>query len=399
MKRDFSEEARQQLLSLISQVENEKWCNFTDQIGDAWYDFQDWVGALDIQNYIDDVNTYHKKVIDKNNADAAEINQIFSAVNTVSDRYRTRCVALLADLQGFKKLINSMADVINPAKGNFQANYIGNGLKNAINEYLTMSETLAVMAGDGLTQEDVANMGEDELRHLLEKCAEVILENIPDVGLGGELKLPIGPGVVLYYKVSGKLNGTGDVDINFAIKEQKLKLKSFDFSHDFGNGVSASIDNDREVSVSLSKENMPTFEASPSGVKISYETEDGANTYAYKFEAKFFPEEMSLEEKVTTDFDAGSISSALGIKYSKESDWQPLPEPVLVEDPYLYQQPAFSSGWEAPYMYETPVFSSGWESPYVYETPSADLAWIVVGAVAYVGLAYLTGGLTLLCPI
>ena len=28
MKRDFSEAARQELLSLVSQVENEKWCDF-----------------------------------------------------------------------------------------------------------------------------------------------------------------------------------------------------------------------------------------------------------------------------------------------------------------------------------------------------------------------------------
>ena len=180
MKRDFSEEARQQLLSLIAQVENEKWCDFTDQIGDKWYDFEAWIGALDVQSYIDDVNKYHKKVIDKNNADADEIDRIFEAVNTVSERYRSRFTALLADLREFKKMINSMSEVICPANGNFQADFIGNGLKNAINEYLSISEVLEVMAGDGLTQEDVADMGEEELRKLLEKYSKVILENIPD---------------------------------------------------------------------------------------------------------------------------------------------------------------------------------------------------------------------------
>ncbi|WP_075720540.1 hypothetical protein [Roseburia sp. 499] len=67
MKRDFSETSKQELISLVSQVESEKWCDFTDWVGDRWYDFESWIGTLDIQHYINDVNAYHKKVIDKNN--------------------------------------------------------------------------------------------------------------------------------------------------------------------------------------------------------------------------------------------------------------------------------------------------------------------------------------------
>ena len=58
MERDFSEAARQELLSLVSQVENEKWCDFTDWVGDRWYDFQEWIGSLDIKNYIDNINLF-----------------------------------------------------------------------------------------------------------------------------------------------------------------------------------------------------------------------------------------------------------------------------------------------------------------------------------------------------
>lgn len=46
MKRDFSANARQELLSLVAQVENEKWCDFTDWVGDRWYDFEAWIGKL-----------------------------------------------------------------------------------------------------------------------------------------------------------------------------------------------------------------------------------------------------------------------------------------------------------------------------------------------------------------
>ena len=66
MRRDFSESAKQELLSLVAQVESEKWSDFTDWWGDRWYDFEAWIGALDIKDYIDNVNEYHKRVIDKN---------------------------------------------------------------------------------------------------------------------------------------------------------------------------------------------------------------------------------------------------------------------------------------------------------------------------------------------
>ena len=40
MLRDFSDTAKQNLLNLVSEVENEKWCDLTDWFGDRWYDFE-----------------------------------------------------------------------------------------------------------------------------------------------------------------------------------------------------------------------------------------------------------------------------------------------------------------------------------------------------------------------
>lgn len=65
MKRDFSEASKQKLIALVTQVENEKYSEFTDWVGDRWYDFESWIGQLNIKHYLDNVNAYHKKVIDK----------------------------------------------------------------------------------------------------------------------------------------------------------------------------------------------------------------------------------------------------------------------------------------------------------------------------------------------
>ena len=81
--RDFSDSAKQKLLNLVSEVEDEKMSDFTDWMGDRWYDFESWIGTLNIKNYINNVNAYHKKVIDKNNATKESIEKIFSDVKKV----------------------------------------------------------------------------------------------------------------------------------------------------------------------------------------------------------------------------------------------------------------------------------------------------------------------------
>ena len=87
MYRDFSDESKKELLGLVRKVEDEKLCNFTDWVGDRWYDFESRIGTLDIRKYIDNVNTYHKKVIDKNNTTEKKIEKIFSAVKSVDRTY------------------------------------------------------------------------------------------------------------------------------------------------------------------------------------------------------------------------------------------------------------------------------------------------------------------------
>lgn len=88
MYRDFSEKSKLELLGMVSQVENEQISEFTDWIGDRWYDFESWIGKLDLRNYINNVNSYHKKVIDKNNATKESINTIFSKVESLDTAYR-----------------------------------------------------------------------------------------------------------------------------------------------------------------------------------------------------------------------------------------------------------------------------------------------------------------------
>lgn len=121
MCRDFSESSEQKLLGLVSEVENEKWCDFTDWIGDRWLDFQSWIGSLNIKNYLDDVNAYHKKIIDKNNTTKEKIKEIFRNVHNVDNSYQKVFLGNEEILNAVLLYVQELSDIIDPANGNFNS--------------------------------------------------------------------------------------------------------------------------------------------------------------------------------------------------------------------------------------------------------------------------------------
>jgi len=83
MRRDFSETAEQSLKDLIDQIDVKPWEKWTDPISDFF------LLGLNIQNYLDDVDTYHKKILDKEDTDKDTISNIFKAVRAVDTAYQS----------------------------------------------------------------------------------------------------------------------------------------------------------------------------------------------------------------------------------------------------------------------------------------------------------------------
>lgn len=66
MIRDFSNSAKKKLLEYVKDAtETTLWRKIGDRIGDAGLQIQYWFGALSISKYIDNLDAYHKKIIDK----------------------------------------------------------------------------------------------------------------------------------------------------------------------------------------------------------------------------------------------------------------------------------------------------------------------------------------------
>lgn len=135
MYRDFSEKSKLQLLQLVSQVEDEKLCNFTDWVGDRWYDFESWIGKLNIRNYINNVNTYHRKVIDKNNTTKSAIESIFEKVKAADTQYCVNLTDKCTQLKLWEGYIKELGGIVNPANGRFTTEYITSSMDKKLEEY------------------------------------------------------------------------------------------------------------------------------------------------------------------------------------------------------------------------------------------------------------------------
>lgn len=87
MTRDFSEKAKQKLEGYADDAAaSSTWGKIKDWFSDRGMDFRSWTGKLGIENYINDVDTYHQKIIDKNNATKKKIDTIFSNVQSVDTK-------------------------------------------------------------------------------------------------------------------------------------------------------------------------------------------------------------------------------------------------------------------------------------------------------------------------
>lgn len=371
MKRDFSESAKQRLLSLVKEVEDEKWSDVTDWIGDRWYDVQAWAGFLDVTRYVDDLNKYHKKVIDKNNTQASQIEQIFSDVNQVSTQFTRHFVTLKADLTAYTDMLKKLAESITPQAGAARVIYNGKGLAEAVNDYLAAASAYEKSVTTGLSEDDLEAIGDEEdMRRWLDRYVGIMVDTYPDLKIGDEVEIPLGPGISVYYTVDGKVEGSTGLECESVINDQKLELKKFGATvGDF----KGSIDMDGQVEAGVETDEGG-FSMGSTGISSTQKRVIGDNTYEYKYDVNFALRQFTIEEKVTTDVDGGSVSSAIGIKFT-DNDFQPMPEPVPVTVPYPSQLPEFDPDWEA-------------------IKDIAITTTVVVGTVVVIGAAiYFTGGI------
>ena len=119
MIRDFSEKAKQKLEGYADDAAaSSTWGKIKDWFSDRGMDFRSWTGKLGIENYINDVDTYHQKIIDKNNATKKKIDTIFSNVQSVDTKSMAAMNRQITCGNNIIKLIHDLASSISPDGGN-----------------------------------------------------------------------------------------------------------------------------------------------------------------------------------------------------------------------------------------------------------------------------------------
>jgi hypothetical protein len=103
MRKDFSDTAKETLMKLVKEVEDEQWSTFTDWLGDLLF-LYDW----DIADYVNDVDNYWKHTIDNENYTAADIERIFAAADAVDAEHG---VALQAQIDAVKAQIEYVKSI------------------------------------------------------------------------------------------------------------------------------------------------------------------------------------------------------------------------------------------------------------------------------------------------
>lgn len=122
MRRDFSEEYKQKLIGMIRENESEKWFELTDQIGDYFLEFGDWIGALGLYKFFAGVDSYTKAILDKNDTTVEQLNKIFDDVYKEDERFASRIRGdISGSFQDYAQLLFQMQATVTTSGFNKEA--------------------------------------------------------------------------------------------------------------------------------------------------------------------------------------------------------------------------------------------------------------------------------------
>lgn len=164
MIRDFSESAKQKLLAYVKDVtETTVWGKLGDIIGDIGLQVQHWFGALDISKHVNNLDEYHKKVIDKNDTTSQRIEEIFTNVKNIDIRYQNGLGQELSYANSITDMIKVLSDTIDPNGGNMNLQKMNEALAASLEKIRENQLSKNKVIEDSMlgTDPDAAEMSAD----------------------------------------------------------------------------------------------------------------------------------------------------------------------------------------------------------------------------------------------
>lgn len=133
MKKDFTKASEEHLVSIIKSVEPNNWIEKVgDWFGDIGLTISGWFGNLNIDNYLNNIDEYHKKILDKNNTTIKQLRKIFQTVRSddlnYSKKYRSEISnSMITPIQRF---IDELIIIVEPSGINFNVETVNSKLSS-----------------------------------------------------------------------------------------------------------------------------------------------------------------------------------------------------------------------------------------------------------------------------
>ncbi len=108
--RDFSQQSVQELRSIIQKNAQDSQFGLFD-----WFEDTFLMQELNIQDYLNNVNDYHAKMIDKHNIGSTEFDKILERVHSVDTNYASRFSSLGDRVTALYTRIERLTEMINPS--------------------------------------------------------------------------------------------------------------------------------------------------------------------------------------------------------------------------------------------------------------------------------------------
>ena len=120
MKRDFSEQQKQNLLNMVKEVQPDGFFQtIGDWFGDRGMSISKFFGGYNINDYLNKMNTYHRAMIDKDNVSAQKIEEIFINVAAIDLRYSGYLSDFHDLITSLNRLLEQHRDAIDINSGSF----------------------------------------------------------------------------------------------------------------------------------------------------------------------------------------------------------------------------------------------------------------------------------------
>lgn len=260
MFRDFSQEAKEKLISYVNDTSSDGiWQIIKNSIDYMDVKIKNWLHTLDSYAYLSQMDGYYQTVLNKHDTTIEQIEQIFTAVEHVDTAYLKHGAEMNVCAEKIIKLMNTLAQTIDPAGGNLDMASQKGVLDAAVADLKDAQATVEKEIQEELLGTDAA--GTNYCGDPVNMTTGNFVYDREDLVVGGEINLSFHR----YY--NSKDDTTGTIGKSFR--------HNYEISLEKKTEISACIHMYDGQCLYFEKENDGSYKGTGTALEILFENEEG----------------------------------------------------------------------------------------------------------------------------